>query len=165
MGELNTIKSRAERLLRGERTPAIVWDNHQLCVREFKALLNSEARDNPPLLQAINAAIQEHFDLWGKLSREAPDMLAAIGCPPLPQAESVGQQAMAMQQQGMGAPPGAPPTPQPGPRQVAQPETEAPKGKPGPQPKPPGAEPGANPRMPKPSEPAKNPMDGQPVTG
>lgn len=165
VSELNTIKARGERLLRGEKTGALVWDNHQLAIRELKGLLNTEARDNPELVQIINSAIQEHFDLWSKLSREAPDMLAAIGCPPLPQALSIGQQAQAMQAQGMGAPPAPPANHGPGPRQQPQPETEANKGKPGPDAAPPGQQPSrANPAMPNDPKPAKNPMTGAPVT-
>ena len=164
VGELSTIKSRAERLLRGEPTPAMIWDSHQLCVRELRGLLNTEARDRPELAQVIMQAIQEHFDLWAKLSRESPDMLAAIGCPPLPQAAQVGQQAMMMQQQGMqGAPPMPPGAPQPGPRQQPQPNTEDNKGRPGPNAAAPGRQPGASPRMPSQPTPAKNPLDGKPV--
>ena len=163
VGELTTIKSRAERLLRGEPTPAMVWDNHQLAIRELRGLLNTEARDNQALAGIIMQAIQEHFDQWARLSREAPDMLAAIGCPPLPQAAAIGQQAMMMQQQGMGAPPGPPQPPQPGPRQQPQPETEQNKGKPGPAAAAPGMQPGGTPRMPSQPTPAKNPMNGEPV--
>ncbi len=165
VGELSTIKSRAERLLRGEVTPAMVWDNHQLCVRELRGLLNTEARDNPELSQIIMQAIQEHFDQWAKLSREAPDMLAAIGCPPLPQAAAIGQQLQAMQAQGAmaGAPPAPPQAPQPGPRQVPQPNTEDNKGKPGPAAAAPGMQPGGTPKMPNMPTPAKNPLDGKPV--
>jgi hypothetical protein len=161
VGELTSIKSRGEKLMRGERAPALIWDNHQLVIRELRALLNTKARDDPSISQNINAAIQEHFDLWSKLSREAPDMLAAIGCPPLPQAQSIGQQVQAMQNQVPGAPPGAPPPAAgPPPQQAKQPETDAPRGKPGPSPLPPGQQPSrTNPAQPLP---AKTP-DGQSV--
>ncbi len=161
VGELNTIKARSEKLLRGEPAPALSWDNHQLCIREFRALLNSEARNEPQVVQVVQEAIQEHFTLWTQLSQQSPDILAAIGIPPLPQAMQIGQQAMMMGQQGM-PPPGAPPE---GPRMQPQPNTEEP-GKPGPAPQPPGPEPtGAGPRMPRMPTAAKNPMTGQAVTG
>ena len=153
MGELTGIKSRGEKLMRGEEAPALIWDNHQLCVREFKALLNTEARDDAQIAEHINATIQQHFDLWAKLSRESPDMLAAIGCPPLPQAQSIGQQAQAMKSQMPGAPPGPGAPAMPPPQQVTQPNTDAPRGRPGPAPAPKGQEPSrAQPTEPKPAK-------------
>lgn len=161
VGELTSIKARGEKLMRGEPAPALIWDNHQLAIRELRALLNTKARDDQQIAGVINQAIQEHFDLWAQLSREAPDMLAAIGCPPLPQAQSIGQQAQMMKAQMPGAPPpGAPPNAGPPPQQVKQPETDAPRGRPGPAPNPPGQEPSrTNPKQPLP---AKTP-DGQSV--
>ena len=154
VGELTGIKARSEKLTRGEPAPALIWDNHQLCIREFKQLLNTEARDDPAILQVINQAIQEHFDLWGKISRESPDMLAAIGCPPLPQALQTGQQAQALRQMGQGMPPGGAPAPHgPPPQQQPQPNTDAPRGRPGPAPTPPGQEPSkTNPKQPVPAK-------------
>lgn len=153
VGELNSIKARGEKLLRGEPSPPLLWDNHQLCVRELKALLNTQARDDQAVTDNINQCIQQHFDLWAQLSRESPDMLAAIGCPPLPQAQSIGQQAQAMQTQMPGAPagPGAPAMPPP--QQVKQPETDAPRGRPGPAPATKGQQPSqAQPTLPQPAK-------------
>lgn len=153
VSELTSIKSRGEKLMRGEPAPPLIWDNHSLCIREFKGLLNTEARDDPAIAQNINNAIQQHFDLWAQLSRESPDMLAAIGCPPLPQAQSIGQQAQAMQTQMPGAPPGPGAPAMPPPQQVKQPETDAPRGRPGPAPAPKGQEPSrAHPTDPKPAK-------------
>lgn len=165
VGELVGIKARQEKLLRGEPAPALAWDNHSLCIRELRSLLNTEARENPQIVNTVLKAIQEHFDLWADLSRQSPDILAAIGCPPLPMALQTGQAAMAMQQQGMpGAPPGPPAPPQEGPRQQKQPETDEPGAKPGPAQQPGGSPPsGAHPAAPKPSQPARNPMNNQPV--
>jgi hypothetical protein len=167
VGELNSIKARSEKLLRGEKAPALQWDNHQLCIREFKALLNSEARENPEIVSIVMEAINEHFMLWTQLSQQSPDMLAASGCPPLPQAQAIGQQAMMMEQQGMQAAGGPPPTGgpgQPGPRPQPQPNTEEPRAKPGPDAAPPGAEPTGQ-KMPRQPKQPNNPMTGQPVTG
>lgn len=166
VGQLTGIKARCEKLMRGEPSPPLNWDNHQLCVREFRALLDSEARDDPAAVKVINDTLQQQFDLWATLSREAPDILAATGCPPLPMAAATGQQAMAMQQSAMG--PGMPPAPpgEPGapPQQQKQPETDAPRGRPGPNPGPKGQEPSrANPKQPTEPKPARNPMTGEPV--
>ncbi len=153
VGELTGIKARMEKLTRGQPAPAVIYDNHQLCIREFKQLLNTEAREDPAIAEVILQAIQEHFDLWSKLSREAPDMLAAIGCPPLPQALQTGQQAMQIQQQGQGMPPGPPAAHGAPPQQQPQPNTDAPRGRPGPAPEPPGQEPSkTNPKQPVPAK-------------
>lgn len=164
VGELTCIKSRCEKLMRMQPAPPLVWDNHQLCVREFKELLNTEARDDPQLAKHISDTINQQFQLWGQLSRESPDMLMAIGCPPLPQALQIGQQAMAMEQSMMtGAPPGPPMGPMPQPKPQEQPNTEE-GPSPGPDSMPGGAPPsGANPKMPKEPEPAREPIHNQPV--
>ncbi len=165
VGQLNGIKARCEKLMRGEPSPPLTWDNHQLCVQEFRALLDTEARYDPAISAAVNQALNEQLQLWSKLSRESPDILVAIGCPPLPQALQVGQQAEALRAMGQqpGAPPGAPPNMPPPPRQQEQPGTEEPKGKPGPAPQPPGNQPSrAAPAMPKEPAPAKTP-DGRSV--
>ncbi len=164
VGQLTGIKARSEKLLRGEPSPPVVWDNHQLCVKEFRALLDSEAREDPQVSQVVNQAINEQFQLWAKLSRESPDILVATGCPPLPMAQQTGMQAMAMQQMGMpGMPPGGAP-PMPPPQQQKQPDTIAPSNRTGPQPSPKGQEPSsANPKQPTEPKPAKNPMTGESV--
>jgi hypothetical protein len=162
VGQLTGIKARCEKLLRGEPSPPNLWDNHQLVIKEFRALLDSEARDDERISKAVTDAIMQQFQLWAQLSRESPDMLAATGCPPLPQAQSIGMQVQQMQQMPDappgGMPPGAPP------QQQKQPDTVAPSGRTGPAPTPKGQEPsGANPRQPTEPKPAKNPMTGEPV--
>lgn len=166
VGELTGIKARSEKLMRGEKAPPLAWDNHQLCIREFRALLNTEARDDAKIAEGVIGTLREHLNLWAKITMETPDMLAAIGIPPLPQAAQMGAQAQAMKQGAMnGMPPGMPPPgpPPEGPRPMKQPETEAPP-KQGPTPKPPGHEPsGAHPAMPKEPKPAKSPLTGKDV--
>lgn len=165
VGQLTGIKARTEKLLRGEPSPPVVWDNHQLCVKELRALLDSEAREDPAISKLVNDTLMQQYQLWSQLSSQSPDILAAIGCPPLPQAQAVGAQAMAMQQMGQmpgappgGAPPGAPP------QQQKQPDTQAPSGRTGPAPTPKGQEPSsANPKQPTEPKPAKNPMTGESV--
>lgn len=153
VGQLNGIKARCEKLQSGQPSPPVVWDNHELVIREFRALLDTEARNDPQVAALIDQALNEQFALWGKLSREAPDILAAIGCPPLPQALAIGQQVQAMQSQMPGMPPGPPAQHGPPPQQQKQPEAESPKGKPGPAGAPPGQEPSAaNPKLPQPAK-------------
>lgn len=154
VGQLNGIKARGELLQKGQPSPPIAWDNHQLCIREFRALLDTEARNDPQVAALIDQTINQQFELWAKLSREAPDILAATGCPPLPMALQTGQQAQAMQAQGMpGAPPGPPPESGPPPQQQKQPETDAPRGRPGPAQAPKGQEPSkTNPKQPLPAK-------------
>lgn len=167
VGQLTGIKARAEKLLRGEQSPPVVWDNHQLAVKELRALLDSEAREDPAISKLVSDTINAQFQLWGKLSRESPDILVATGCPPLPQAQAMGEAAMQMQMMGM-TPPGMPPAPPAPsaapPQQQKQPETQAPSGRTGPAPTPKGQEPsGVNPKMPTEPKPAKNPMTGESV--
>jgi hypothetical protein len=165
-GQLTGIKARCEKLLRGQPSPPLTWDNHQLCIREFRALLDSEAREDPKAVELINQTLQEQFSLWGQLSRESPDILIATGCPPLPQAAMIGQQAQMMEQSATmpDAPPAAPADPGAAPQQQKQPETDAPRGRPGPNPAPKGQEPSrANPKQPTEPKPARNPMNGEPV--
>lgn len=159
VGQLNGIKARSEKLKMGLPSPPNVWDNHQLCIREFRAILDTEVRDDPQLNAHVTKAIQEQFKLWTDLTLQSPDILAATGCPPLPMALQTGQQAQAMQNQAMpGAPPGAPPEMGPGPQQQKQPETDAPRGRPGPNPAPRGQEPSrTNPKQPTEPKPAKTP--------
>jgi hypothetical protein len=126
---LNLTNSEKEMLLRGEKPRALWTDNHQLHIREHLELSTKDIRYNEQALAGLMAHIDEHMQLWEQLSREAPDRLAAIGCPPLPQASAMGQQGNQIKTSGM-----APQTtPEPGPRQQEQPKTEEPpKGKPGP---------------------------------
>lgn len=163
VSELTCIKGENERLARGEEAHALTWDNHQLHIREHKILLNSELRENPQAVELVQAHLQEHFSVWADMSRKSPDMLAAIGCPPLPQAAMIGASAMAMQDpsgtmaQGGGGPP-------PGPAQQKQPETEPQKAQPGPKGAPKGREPSqGHPSEPKVPQPARNPMNGEAV--
>lgn len=166
VGKLNLIKAENEKLGRGEQVSALVWEDHQLHVREHESLLTTDLREDPALVQIVFAHLDEHYQLWSKLSREDPDRLAAMGVPPLPMALSIGQQAMAMQSMAMGAPPPQPAQHGPPPAQNEQPNTQPSKAQPGPKAAPPGVEPSsvAPTEQPKEPKPARNPMTGEPTS-
>ncbi len=144
--QLTIIKQENERILRGEPVQALEFDHHALHVRDHMCELSTETRYSPRAKEII-AHIMEHIEIWGRMSREAPDMLEAIGCPPLTQAYAAGQQAMQMAA-------GVPPTEQPS--QVPpmkMPGAAEQKSKPGPRAAPPGREQSqATPEQPKPSQ-------------
>lgn len=161
---LGLIKSENEAMLRGEAPVVSDFDNDQLHMREHAAELDSDVRANIPIATAFLKHLGEHLQSWSTKSRENPDLLAALGQPPLPQAAGIGDQGRQMQQQHMGMPPAPPPQrpPAPPPQQQSQPNTAPPpKASPGPAKSAvPGQEPSqAAPKMPMP---AKTP-DGQSV--
>jgi hypothetical protein len=146
--QLSLIKSENEMMMRGELPKVSITDNDQLHIREHACLLDTQARETPVGKLVLEHIVQGHMISWGNKTLTAPDLLFALGQPPLPAAQATAQQAA--QIEGNAAPP-----PADGPRQQVQPETEEPpKGKPGPQGAPPGREPGPMPSEP---EPAKTP--------
>lgn len=157
--ELTFIKSENEDMARGNAAKAVIWDNHELHVREHKGELTTQLRSDPKRLELVMGHLQEHMLLWSQLSREQPDILAAMGVEPLPMAAMIGQQAMAAEAAAMPGmpPPGEPPE---GPSPEQQPNTEPKRDKPGPKPEPKGRNAAsASPRLP---EPARTP-GGEPV--
>ena len=152
VNQLSAIKSENERMMKGEPAHVVVYENHELHIREHMADIDAQMRENMPQLKMLSDHIMEHFMMWQKLSRETPDLLTAMGQKILPAAQAVGQQAAMMHGQAPG-PEG--PTPNPG----EEPNTQKAVGKAGrPPSKGDGKEPGALPSMPKPAE---NPMTGQ----
>lgn len=144
--QLILIKSENERIMRGEKPRVWVYDNDQLHIREHLELMDTPLRDDLEKSKGVQAHIDEHMLSWTNKTLNSPDILAAIGQPPLPAAQAT-QQATE-QQSGGGAGPASP-----GPRQQEQPSTEAPpKGKPGPEGAPPGQEPGPMPAQPQPAK-------------
>lgn len=153
--QLTIIKEENERMLRGEKARVLIWDHHALHIRDHLCQLSTDARYDDGASQVIQNHIQEHLDVWSQLSRESPDVLEAIGCPPLSQSFSVGQQAMQMGEGGAGME--QPSQVQP----MKMPGTEAPKQAPGPKPQPRGQEPSsAGPSLPKPSKPPNQQPEG-----
>lgn len=153
VNQLNIIKSENEKLVRSEETLVVLSDNDQLHIREHMCLLDTAARYEPQLKAAIEGHLDAHIKNWQFKTLQRPDVLEAIGQPPLTSA-----QQMIMNAQGMGDGSAGP---QPGPRQQNQPNTEEPpKSKPGPSPaQTKGVGPQAVPTVPKP---ATTP-GGQPV--
>lgn len=79
--EIMLIKAENEKLQNGENVQALVTDNHQLHVPEHKAVLSSpEARNNPEVVTATLAHIQEHIDL---LKTGDPEVLRLTGSQPI----------------------------------------------------------------------------------
>lgn len=150
---LNYIKSENEALGRGEQPTVMLWDNDLLHLQEHCGELDPQ-HDGPELTASKMQHIQAHFDQWGTKSREASDLLAAIGQPPLPEAYAIGQQVKVMQSMQMGIPPAQQGAPPQGPQQQEQPGREPPpKGAPGPKPAPQGHEPSSvAPKQPSPSK-------------
>lgn len=144
--QLNIIKSENERIMRGEQARVSVLDNDQLHIREHVCLMDTSARDDIGLAKLIQGHIDEHMTSWRDKTMKDPDLLEALGQPPLSNAAMVRDQTNAMTQ-------GQQPGPQqPGPRQQQQPGTEPAKAKPGPERAPPGKEPGALPEQPAPAK-------------
>lgn len=144
--QLILIKSENERIMKGEKPQVWVYDNDQLHIREHLELMDTPLRDDIEKAKGVQAHIDEHMLNWTNKTLKSPDILAAIGQPPLPAAQA--NQQAAQQQEGAGVPAEA----QPGPRQQQQPSTEPNKGKPGPQGAPRGQEPGPMPSQPQPAK-------------
>jgi hypothetical protein len=88
--ELIYIASENEQLLQGEQVQAMITDSHQMHIREHKGVtFNAAARNNPNVIQAANAHIQQHLQL---MLTTDPRVLGALGQaspqqPPAPGAE------------------------------------------------------------------------------
>jgi hypothetical protein len=151
---LAIIKAENEKILHNAPVKVLPTDNDQLHIREHVCMLDSAARYDPALAGRITAHLGEHINSWTEKTLDHPDMLEAIGQPPLSAAQQMRAQKEAAAQ---GLPPPQQGAPQPGPRGVPQPNTEAPpKGTPGPK-----GQQGAQ-GTPKLPEPSKTPS-GQPV--
>ena len=111
--ELMLVRAENERLSESQPVQAMITDSHALHVREHKVVLASpEARENPEIVMAVTAHIQEHFDL---LSTTNPQLLALLGeqsmqAPPSPEVGQGMDPGAAMNAQLPGDPnlPGAP---------------------------------------------------------
>jgi hypothetical protein len=81
--ELLNIRSENERLADGKPAQALIFDNHPLHIKEHHSLVASpEARENPEMVQATLAHVQEHLQLWFNAD---PNVLMALGIPAAPQ--------------------------------------------------------------------------------
>lgn len=155
---LSSIKAENENMARGIPAKAMIWENHELHMREHFGQIDARMKENPEVFKVFGDHMMEHYQLWVKISRDMPDACAAMGIKPLPQAAEMGQAAMMNAQQSAMGPAAGGGAPPPGPAPVKEPETQGGGGGGGGKPK--GSAPSASgPRMPKP---AANPMDGKP---
>lgn len=77
--ELLLIKSENEKLNEGVEVPVLITDDHRLHILEHRAVAASpEARDNPELVAALNAHLQQHIDA---LKYADPVILQLFGQP------------------------------------------------------------------------------------
>lgn len=82
--ELDNVKAENEALGDGKPAVALIIDNHPLHIEEHSGVLASpEARENPQIVTATLAHIQQHMDLWFNAD---PRALAARRIPPPPAA-------------------------------------------------------------------------------
>lgn len=105
--ELLNIRSENELLSEGKAAVMLALDNHQLHIREHKAVLDDpSARTNQEVIAATTAHIQEHLAMWSQLSTMQPALIAALGIPPIPATPPVGpmpaQNTPDMMQAGQG---------------------------------------------------------------
>lgn len=115
--------------------PVLLTDDHPFHIREHAADMDDTALENPEAVEARTVHIMEHMRVWRNAD---PDLLAALGIPPL---QNAAAQGPAEPPQGEGgprppedkggqAPPASsgqpPPPPQPPPAESAGPETTAP---------------------------------------
>jgi hypothetical protein len=97
--ERMNIRAENERLSKGEVPAATFLDHHLRHIQEHATVLASpESRETIEVVQACQAHIQEHLNLWRTTD---PDILAALGIPPPPSAM--------MPPPGVPAAPGGPP--------------------------------------------------------
>lgn len=76
------VREENERLRKGELPPVALYDRHDIHILEHKTLTNDFAiRENPEVINNINAHIQEHLD---QIKSIDPDLAAILGIQPLP---------------------------------------------------------------------------------
>lgn len=76
------VQQENERLAEGVNPPVALWDNHPFDLAHHQEVADSqEARENPAIMQAVTAHIQQHVDLW---TSAPPAYLMACGIPPPP---------------------------------------------------------------------------------
>jgi hypothetical protein len=112
-----TVDMENESLIKGEQVPVIFFDNHPEHITGHKRLFASpQDRNDAALIQRASMHVQEHIQTW---STTDPNILAAIGIPPIipvmPQPQPGQQQPQSEPKQAPGSPPGGHPTKAPKP--------------------------------------------------
>ena len=85
--QLNLIRAENERLMEGGQVVAFLTDDHPNHILEHSSVLNSpEARENPQVVEAVQAHIQQHLDIARGMPPELAMVLkqASIFQPPMP---------------------------------------------------------------------------------
>jgi hypothetical protein len=96
-----------ELLSEGKAVQAVITENHPDHIKSHMSVLSSpKKKQDPTLVQATLAHIQEHIALWTDASIQMPGLLAALGVPPIPMPAPMG--APMPGQAGPGAPQGDP---------------------------------------------------------
>ena len=81
--ELLNIKSENERISDGQNPPVMKTDNHPVHVAEHKVVMDSpESREDPDVVNAWTAHIEEHFTVW---KQTPPELLLVMGLQPIGQ--------------------------------------------------------------------------------
>lgn len=149
--ELATISAENEAMARGESPHVDIFDNDAIHIREHRCQIDTQLRNDAQAIEILHKHLMAHMKSWQEKTLNSPDILEAIGQPPLSAAQAARQQAEQMQGQN-------PPAGQEGPGQAPIPGAQPSKGKPGPAPAPPGAQQPQNaPNMPAPAEAPRSP--------
>lgn len=86
MADLLLIQSENEWLMEGKDVYADVFDNHDLHLREHRAVISDpELRQNPELMRKVHDHMQEHIDMMRTV---APDVLQILKIQPLQPAQA-----------------------------------------------------------------------------
>lgn len=116
--ELLAIADENERFSKGEQVSVVVTENHPRHILGHGVnIVDPESKQNPQLVQATLAHIQEHINQWKSAD---PILLQALGIPPIP--PQMLQGAPGGPPQPGGGPGGPPPGPQGGPALEAPPQ-------------------------------------------
>lgn len=79
--QLLRIRSENERLVEGQSVVAMISDDHQLDVKEHLSILDSpDARENPEVVEAVLAHVNEHIELAKSMP---PELMQLLGRQPL----------------------------------------------------------------------------------
>lgn len=106
ISDLMLIKRENEWLMEGREVFAALLDKHSIHIMEHQSVINDpELRQNPELLQKVQAHIQEHIDI---LRTADPDLLMLIGQQPLQSPQAPQQPPMPQQGGEQGGAPAAP---------------------------------------------------------
>jgi len=93
------IRRENEMMQEGQTPPALITDNHELHIKEHRAVLDDpDARLRPEVVQATLAHIQEHEALWEQVSMRPAILMATQQQPaPMPQMPQQGASSGVMQ--------------------------------------------------------------------